>query len=252
MMYPSAVEEMAGRFFCSFRGCTQATAELLKENVAIFRRCVTQEIRCSASSPEAEETRFRIGDLRRLCKTVKTHGVPQLFNQLRDLPEKHLENSVNSALYWFLHYNKIEEAFEFKTLMEKHGIRKSYSTYSALAVLVSKRSELGRSLGNMTDFFNEMARDGLTPRARHYAPFVEAAAEKGDLLSAFEFLHEMQHSAVIHDRKTDVYTVLIRACAEHQNRQLTDKVLEIFHEFRKYRDSLNSDTLEAIKLWFDR
>lgn len=240
----SGVEAMASRFVSKIRHSTHRIGPF-KVTAAVFKRCV---LRWSSSSPEAQNTRTRMGDIRWLCKAGKTHEVPHLFHQLRDLPEKCLANSFDSALYWFLYYDKIEEALEFRSLLEKHVIPKTYSTYSSLAVLYSKCSQLG----TMKDFFDEMTRDGLTPKVRHYAPFVEAAAEKGDLISAFDSMNEMQQSAVVHERNADLYTVLIRACAEQQNNGLTDKVLELFYDFRKYRDLLSNETLETVKLWFDR
>ena len=104
----------------------------------------------------------------------------------------------------------------------------------------------------MKELFNEMAKDGLSPRSRHYAPFVEAAVEEGDLLSAFDSLNEMERSAAVYERNLDLYILLIKACARSQNRKLTSKVLKIFSDFGKYRDSLSMDVLEAVKQWFDR
>ena len=235
---------MACRFVSKLRHSTHRIGPF-KLTAAVFKRCV---LRWSSSSPEAQNSRMPMGDIRRLCKAGKAHEVPYLFHQLRDLPEKYLANSFDSALYWFLYYDKIDEALEFKSLLEKHVIPKTYSTYSNLAVLYSKCSQLG----TMKDLFDEMTRDGLTPKPRHYAPFVEAAVEKGDLISALDSTNEMQKSAVVHERNADLYTVLIRACAEQRNNGLTDKVLELFHDFRKYRDLLSNETLETVKLWFDR
>ena len=239
------MEAMASKFVSKLPHSTHKTGPF-KVTAAVFKRCVA---RWNSSSPKLQNTRMRIGDIRWLCKARTTNEVPHLFYQLRDLPEKYLANSFDSALYWLLYYEKIDEALEFKTLLEKHGISKTYSTYTSLAVLYSKCNQLG----TMKDFFDEMTRDGFTPKARHYLPFVEAAAEKGDLMSAFDSMNEMQQSAVVHERNTDIYEVLIRACvAGQQNNQLTNKVLELFHDFRKYRDLLSNEMLEAIKLWFDR
>ena len=245
---PSAAGTMAAWLVSKIlRRCQQKTGSL-SESLAVLRPFLTQGIRWNSSSLEPKKKQLRIDDIRWLCRTGKVHEVPHFFDQLLELPDRHLEYFVNSALYWFLYYDKIEEALEVKTLMEKHGISKNYSTYSSLAVLYSRCSQLG----NMKDFFDEMVRDGLTPRARHYSPFVDTAIEKGDVIGAFHSLNEMEQSAVVHERNTDIYTSLIRACAGQQNKQLTSKVMETFHVFRKYRDLLSNDTLEAIKLWFDR
>ena len=226
----------------------QHRARSVNKSAVVFRRCFTLGIRRSLSTPETKKKGMYIADIRGLCKTRKRHEVSELFYQLLELPHQYLANSVNSALHWFLYYGKIEEAFEFKALMEKHGIPKSDSTYSTLADLYSRCSQPG----NMKSFFDEMTRDGLTPRARHYAPFTDTALKKGDLIGAFHSVSEMQKSAVVHERNVDIYTALIRACAGQQNEQLMNKVLELFHEFIKYRDLLSDDTLEAVKLWFDR
>ena len=232
-------ENMAGRFVSKiFRHCQHLVA-------FDFRPCVIQGVRCNSLSSKTK--RLRNDDIQWLCKTGKPQDISQLFHQLLQLPDKYRTNSVNSALYWFSYYDKIDEALELKTLMEEHGIPKNYSTYASLAVLYSKSGQLG----NTREFFDEMTRDGLTPRARHYAPFVEMAVEKGDLIGAFHFMKEMQ-SAVIHERDTDIYTSLIGACTGKQNRQLTDQVFEAFHDFRNYRDLLSNGTLEAIKQWFNR
>lgn len=212
--------------------------------LTLLRGYIKQLVRegSSSSSAEPKGDRMRIGDIRWLCQT---HEAPRLFQKLRELPEKHLADSVSSALYWFLYYDKIEEALEFKNLVDKYGISKTHSTYSTLAALYSKCGQL------VKDLHKEMVRDGLTPKTRHYAPFVEAAVQKGDLLTAFDSLNEMQNSAVVFERNMDVYTSLITACAQQQNSQLSKKVLEIFRDFAKHRDSLSIDTLRAIKIWFD-
>ena len=234
----------------------------LNKNASDFRRCIKLGERWSCTSPESQNKllatdnagdniyeRMHVADIRWLCKEDQTpYEVSKLFNRFLNLPDQYRTESVNSALYWFLYYDKIEEALELKTLMEEHGISKNYSTYSTLAVLYSRCSHLG----NMMDFFNEMTREGLTPRARHYTPFIKTAAEKGDVIGAFHSMSEMQQSAVAHERNTDIYTSLIRGCVGQQNKKLTSKVLETLHDFRKYRDLLNNDTLDAIKLWFDR
>ena len=221
-----------------------------------------QGVRWCSTSPEPQNKlpeaknvgdnihkRMHVADIRRLCKTeVKHLEVSKLFNQFLQLPEQHRTKFVNSALYWFSYYDKIDEALELKTLMEKHGIPKNYSTYASLAVLYSKSGQVG----NIKGFIDEMTRDGLMPRARHYAPFFNTAVKRGDLLGAFHSLNEMQQCVVFDKRNTDKYTALIRACTGQQNKELTSKVLEVFHDFRKYRDLLSNDTLAAIKLWFDR
>ena len=243
---------------------------ILKDTATYFCSCITLGARWSSTSPEPKtklqkETenlgdiihkpghkRMHVDDIRSLCKTDQTpREVSKLFNRFLELPDQFRTESVSSALYWFCYYNKIDEALELKTFMEKHGIPKSYSTYAPLADLYSRSSQLG----NMKDFFEEMARDGLTPRARHYAPFVDTAVKKGDLIGAFHYVSEMQQSAFAHERSVDKYKFLaslIRACAGEGNKQLTNKVLELFREFIKYRDLLRDDTLEAVKLWFDR
>lgn len=218
--------------------------------LAKFRSSITLFVRNKSSSAKPQGNRMRIGDIKGLCKTYEVHEISHLFEKLCHLPEKHLVSSAcSSALYWFLYSDKIEEAFEFKNLMDKYGIPKTSSTYSSLAILYAKR---GLHLENMKELFSEMAKDGLSPRSRHYAPFVEAAVEEGDLLSAFDSLNEMKKTAVVRERNLDLYILLIKACARNQNSQLTSKVLEIFNDFRKYRDSLSMDILEAVKLWFDR
>ena len=243
------------------RGRLRLTGSL-KDIAPVFRSVTIRKVRWSSTSSElsnkflqAENTddsiheRMHVGDVRWLCKAEQTpQEVSQLFNRLLDLPDQYRTESLNSALYWFLYYGKIDEALELKTLFEKHGIPKTYSTYSSLAVLYSKCSQLG----NKKNFFDEMTRGGLTPRARHYAPFLEAAVEKGDLIGAFDSINEIEQYTLVQERNTDMYTTLIRACARQQNKYLTKKVLEIFHDFRRHQDLLSNDTLEAIKLWFDR
>jgi len=235
---------MAGRIIV--RSCFQPR---LQGMMAKFRGSITFLVRNKSSCAKPQENRMRIGDIRGLCETHEVHEISHLFAKVCDLPEKHLVTSAcSSALYWLLYSDKIEEAFEFKNLMDKYGIPKTYSTYSSLAILYAKR---GRYLENMKELFNEMAKDGLSPRSRHYAPFVEAAVEEGDLLSAFDSLNEMERSAVVYERNLDLYILLIKACARSQNRKLTSKVLKIFSDFGKYRDSLSMDVLEAVKQWFD-
>ena len=240
---------MAGRVAGSLRHRTYC--EHLKVATE-FKRSVLQRKRwlnssSVVSSVKHKNKRLRNDDIRTLCETGNPEEVSKLFNQLLELPVKYRTNSVNSALYWFSHYDKIEEALELNNLMEKHGIPRDHSTYSTLAVLYSKSGRLV----NAKEFFDQMTKASLTPRARHYAPFVEAAVRKGDLIDAFNFVKDMQ-SAAIHERDTDIYTTLIRAYIERHDRHLTNQVLEAFHDFMKYRDLLSNDTLETIKIWFDR
>ena len=233
----------------------------LNDTASVFRSGTIRKVRWSSTSSklsnkllQTENTddsiheRMHVGNVRWLCETEQTpQEVSRLFNRFLNLPDKYRTDSLNSALYWFLYYGKIEEALELKTLIEEHGISKTYSTYSSLAVLYSKCSQLG----NRKDFFDEMTRDGLTPTAQHYAPFLEAAVEKGDLIGAFDSITEMEQSTVVQERNSDIYTALIRACAGQQNKYLTNKVLGVFHDFHKHQDLLSNDTLNAIKLWFD-
>lgn len=255
---------MATRFILKI---LQRRAGSLHENATDFRwRCIIQGIRCCSSTlsphnkiPTAENdgclnvdqpTRFARGDIRLLCEKLKEPGeVSQLLNQCLQFPEQHRVKSVDSALYWLSYYDKIDAALELKTLLEKHGFLKSYSTYSALASIYAK--------SNHTEgckiLFAEMKRDGLSPRSRHYFPFLEAATQKGDPMAAFSFLDDMRHSGFIHMHfDTDIFTELIRACIGQDNKQLTNKMFETFLEFRKCRDLLSNDTVEVIKQWFDR
>lgn len=238
------------------------------ETAADFRQYIIQGLRWCSSTPgsqgkipetESEESRYvprprsysrlvRSG-IRNFCETSgKANEIPELFNQFLRLPEQYKIASIDSALYWLSYYDRNEAAFTLKKLMEEHGIPKSYSTYSVLAKLYSRSSHKA----NYKIMFDEMIEDGLTPTARHYVPFVEAFTERGDLMGAFSCLEEMQRSGVVRERSIDVHTALVRACTGQDSQQLQDKVLEIFREFRAYRDLLSNDTLEAIKMWFDR
>ena len=230
------------------------------------RKYIKQWLRCCSSTPgsqgkisetESEEFRGRPpaysrlvrSGIRNFCKTSgKPNEIPELFNQFLCLPEQYKIASVDSALYWLSYYDRTEAAFALKKLMEEHGIPKSYSTYSALAKLYSRSSHKA----DYKTMFEEMIKDGLTPTARHYVPFVEAFTQRGDLMGAFSCLEEMQRSGVVRERNIDVHTALVRACTGQHSQQLQEKVLEIFREFRTYRDPLSNDTLEAIKMWFDR
>lgn len=243
---------MAGRFAGSLRHRTYCehlkVATEFKSSVLQRKRWLNSS--SVVSSVKIKNKRLRNDDIRTLCEKENPdgpEGVSKLFNQLLELPVKYRTNSVNSALYWFSFYDKIEEALELNKLMEKHGIPRNHSTYSTLAVLYSKSGRLV----NAKEFFDQMTKASLTPRARHFAPFVEAAVKNGDLIGAFSFVKDMQ-SAAINERDTDIYTTLIRACIERHNRHLTNQVLEAFHDFMNYRDLLSNDTLEAIKIWFDR
>lgn len=258
---------MAGRFIAKI---LQRSAGPINETASDLKRCIIQGIRFCSSTPgsrnkilEAESDGYNSyepkhvarairqerASIRKFCETVsEPNEVPQLFNQFLRLPEQYQIESVDCALYWLSYYDKIDAAFELKTLMEKHDIFKSYSTYSVLASLYSKSNHMG----NYQAMFDEMTRDGLTPQARHYAPFVETATKKGDLMGAFRCLDDMRQAGVVRERNTDIYTALVRACIGQNSRQLRNKVLEIFYEFRNYRDLLGNDTLEVIKMWFDR
>ncbi|KAL9974380.1 hypothetical protein ACROYT_G011404 [Oculina patagonica] len=257
---------MAGRFVAKI---LQRSAGPVNETVTDLKRCVIQGLRFCSSTPgsrnkilEAESDGDNINEpkhvaravrqerasIRKFCETVsKPNDVPQLFNQFLRLPKQYQIESVDCALYWLSYYDKIDGAFELKTLMEKHDISKSYSTYSVLASLYSKSNHTR----NYQAMFDEMKRDGLTPQARHFAPFVETATQNGDLMGAFRCLDDMRQAGVVRERNTDIYTALVRACIGQNSRQLRNKVLEIFYEFRNYRDLLSNDTLEVIKMWFD-
>ena len=184
-------------------------------------------------------------NIRWICKSG---GKQQLFDEFLKLPKESLPDSLNCALYWYSHYDKIEEAFELKNLMERRGISKSYSTYSILAYLFAKAGQLG----SRKVFFDEMISNGLTPQARHYVPFVEAEVEKGDLAKAFEVFYEMQQSTRKHTGHISCYRTLIRACAGREDASTTGKVFQLFDDLRKRPHFLSVDTLEAVKLWFDR
>lgn len=243
----------------------------INEIASGLRQCITQGIRCCSSTsgsrnkivggkgdgsnipkhvassvpPISKNRRY----VRNFCETVsEPNQLQQLFNQILLLPERHQIESIDCVLYWLSYYDKIDAGFELKTLMEEHGISKSYSTYSCLASLYAKSNHAK----NYKSLFEEMTRDGLTLKARHYAPFVEAAAQKGDLMGAFRFLDDLRQSGVVHIRNTDTYIELIRACIGQDSRQLQNKVLELFQEFRDYRDLFSVDALEVIKKWFDR
>lgn len=233
----------------------------LNKPASIFRSCITVGVKWSSTSPELQNTlletenvnriheRMHVGDIRWLCKAdLSSDDVFKLFHRFSNLPVEHCAEYLNSALYWFIYYDKIKEALQLKSLWEKHGIAKTCSTYSSLADLYSKC----RHLGNMKEFFDNMKRDGFTPRARHYAPFLEAGVEKCDLKGAIDSMIKIEQSAGIHERNVNIYTALIQACAGQEDEYLTSKVFEIFHGFREYRDQLVRDNLEAIKLWFDR
>lgn len=103
----------------------------------------------------------------------------------------------------------------------------------------------------MKNLFDEMLKDGLTPRARHFKPFVEMEAIKGDPMDAFRCLDDLRHSGTLHERIVDIYVTVVRACVGRESRQLTNKVLELFYDVRRYRDLLSFEALETIKLWFD-
>lgn len=244
----------------------QRSVRSTDETTTHFRQCIFQRLRCCSSTPgsqgkipetESEESRERPrtysrlvrSGIRNFCKTSgKPNEIPELFNQFLRLPEQYKIASVDSALYWLSYYDRNEAAFALKNLMEEHGIPKSYSTYSVLAKLYSRSNHMA----NYKTMFDEMIKDGLTPTVRHYVPFVEAFTQRGDLMGAFSCLEEMQRSGVVRERNIDVHTALVRACTGQDSQQLQDKVLEIFREFRAYRDPLTNDTLEAIKTWFDR
>ncbi|XP_068722778.1 mitochondrial ribonuclease P catalytic subunit-like isoform X2 [Montipora capricornis] len=198
---------------------------------------------------ENNHDRLHVGDIRWLCEAEQTpQKVSNLFSQCVNLPDKYRIECLNSALYWYLYYGKIEEALAIKSLWEKEGFPKTYSSYCNLAILYSKCHQLGE----MKDFLDKMKRDGLTPKARHYEPFVEAAIERGDIMGAFEAIKEMERSAVIHGLSSNLCTALIRACTGKEDKHLTCNVLKIFQDFVKYRYKLTDDALEAIKIWFDR
>ena len=243
----------------------QRSERSISETTADFGQCISQGLRCCSSAPgsegktpenESEESRLtrtysrlvRSG-IRNFCETSgKPNEIPELFNQFLRLPEQNKIACVDSALYWLSYYDRNEAAFALKNLMEEHGIPKSDSTYSALAKVYSRSNHMA----NYKTMFDEMIKDGLTPAARHYVPFVEAFTQRGDLMGAFSCLEEMQRSGVVRERNIDVHTALVQACTGQDSHQLQDKVLEIFREFRAYRDPLSNDTLEAIKRWFDR
>lgn len=262
---------MAGRVVKIFQRSARQINEM---GTADLRQYIIQGIRCCSSTPgsrnevlETESNGYNIdkpkhvaratrrldgqerASIRKFCETVsKPNEVAQLFNQFLRLPKQFQMESVDCALYWLSYYDKIDAGFELKTLMEKHNISKSDSTYSVLASLYSKSNHAR----NYQTMFNEMTRDDLTPQARHYAPFVETATQKGDVVGAFRCLDDMRQSGSVRERNTDMYTALVRACIGQNSKQLQNKVLEIFHEFRNYRDLLSIDTLEVIKMWFDR
>ena len=244
----------------------QRSVRLIDETAADFRKYIIRGVRSSSSASgsqgkipetETEESRevartysrlVRSG-IRNFCKTSGTpNEIPELFKQFLRLPKQYQIASVDSTLYWLSYYDRNEAAFALKDLMEKHDIPKSYSTYSVLAKLYSSSSHMA----NYKTMFDEMIKDGLTPTARHYVPFVEAFTQRGDLMGAFSCLEEMEKSGVVRERNIDIHTSLVRACTGQDSKQLQDKVLEIFREFRAYRDPLSNDTLEVVKMWFDR
>lgn len=234
----------------------------LSEIPRVFRSYVMLKRRqfCMAIKPQNELLRTEnvnennndqqhVGNIRWFCKAERSpHEVANFFNQLRNLPFKRRTRSLNSALYWFLHYGKTKEALELNSLWETQGFPKSYSTYASLAILYARC----RQLGNKGDFFDRMKLNGLTPRARHYEPFLAAATIRGDLMEAFESMSEMAHSSIIHEMSIDLYTSLIRACTGKEDNLLDNNVFKIFHYFMKYRTKLTDDALQAIRLWFDR
>ena len=247
----------------SFLRCRLCLTKLSNGRATNVRYCTALGVRsCSTSlqpQEKLEETkkfsgdihkRLHVDDIRRLCQQtdMKRTNVLQLFNQFLQLPEQYRTEFVNSALYWFSYYGKVNEAHELKTLMENNGIPKNSSTYSSLAVLYSKSSDFG----DIKSLIEEMRKDGLMPKSRHFVPFFKAAVSKGDLTSAFHSLNEMQQTTAHSERNTDKYTAIIRACTGYKDDNVVSKVFAMFFEFQKYRDLMSSDTLEAVKLWFDR
>lgn len=192
----------------------------------------------------------RVKNIRPFCETLSApNEVLEMFNQFIILPEQHMIKALDYSLNCLVHYDKIDAAFELKTLMEQLNIPKSHSTYSVLANLYSKSNHPKHS---MKSLFDEMLKDGLTPRARHFKPFVEMEANKGDPMDAFRCLDDLRHSGVLHERIVDIYITVVRACVGKVSKQLKNKVLELFYDIRRYRDLLSIEALETIKLWFDR
>ena len=192
----------------------------------------------------------RVKNIRPFCETLSApNEVLEMFNQFIILPEQHMIKALDYSLNCLVHYDKIDAAFELKTLMEQLNIPKSHSTYSVLANLYSKSNHPKHS---MKSLFDEMLKDGLTPRARHFKPFVEMEANKGDPMDAFRCLDDLRHSGVLHERIVDIYITVVRACVGKMSKQLKNKVLELFYDIRRYRDLLSIEDLETIKLWFDR
>ena len=234
----------------------------LTEIPGVFRSYVMLKRRqfCMATKQQNELLRTKnvnenrtdqkqVGNIRWFCKAeTSPHEVANFFNQLRNLPVKHRTRSLNSALYWFLYYGKTKEALELNSLWETQGFPKSYSTYASLAILYARC----RQLGNKRDFFHQMKLSGLTPRARHYEPFLAASTIRGDLMEVFESMTEMEYSSIIHEMSLDLYTLLIRACTGKEHNLQDNNVFKIFHYFMKYRTKLPDDALHAIRLWFDR
>lgn len=246
----SMATNMAARFMWKI---LQRRAGPVTENAIDFRRCIRQRIRCCSST--SSDTRVSVQkepkrrNIRPFCETLSSpNEISELFNEFLTLPEEIRIKAIDCALYWLAYYDKVDAAFELKTLMEKHDIRKSYSTYSVLATLYSKSSHPK----HCKTFFDEMMKDGLTPRARHYIPFVEMEAQKGDPMDAFRCLDELRHSGLLYQRIMAVYMAVVRACIGQDSKQLRNKVLELFYDIRKHRDSLSNEALKTIKLWFDR
>lgn len=247
----------------SFLRCRLCLTKLLNGRATNERWCIALGVRWCSTSLEPQEKlvetkkfsgdidkRLHVDDIRRLCqqRDTKRASVLQLFNQFLELPEQYRTAFVNSALYWFSYYGKVNEAHELKTLMEHNGIPKNSSTYSSLAVLYSKSSDFG----DLKSLIEEMRKDGLMPKSRHFVPFFKAAVSKGDLTSAFHSFNELQQTTAHSERDIDKYTAIIRACTEYKGDNVVSKVFAMFSEFQKYRDLMSSDTLETVKLWFDR
>ena len=247
----------------SFLRCRLCLTKLSNGRATNVRYCIALGVRWCSTSLEPQEKleetkkfsgdihkRLHVDDIRRLCQQtdMKRTNVLQLFNQFLQLPEQYRTEFVNSALYWFSYYGKVNEAHELKTLMENNGIPKNSSTYSSLAVLYSKSSDFG----DIKSLIEEMRKDGLMPKSRHFVPFFKAAVSKGDLTSAFHSLNEMQQTTAHSERNTDKCTAIIRACTGYKDDDVVSKVFAMFSEFQKYRDLMSRDTLEAVKLWFER
>ena len=194
-----------------------------------------------------KEVSYRI---RQLCKDGGVDTAKKLlYRTINDAITYEPTNMFNCIMYWCLNLGRFEDVRELLSVMETRKYAFDEGTLSVMVQLYARTECLEKGIELLKKI--ECSKH-FRLRPKMYTPLIVAAANMGDLETAFSLREDMKEKTVEEYPTDELYEGLVRGCALSGEKKWYDKAESILLDFRRDRLRIPPETLQSVKEFFAR